>query len=144
LDNITHSLVGAALSEIAARESATPTERRLFLAAGILSSNLPDLDLLYVGLTPPPLGYLLHHRGHTHTLVGLVVQGLLGWMLCRLVPAVRRLAAGDRARLLSLIAAGLLSHELLDAGNNYGVLGARTSRPCGSGPRARPRSVRPT
>ena len=121
MDKITQSLVGVALSETAVRESATPAQRRLFLAAGIVSSNLPDLDLLYVGLTPPPLGYLLHHRGHTHTLVGLVVQGLLGWMLCRLAPAVRRLAAGDRARLFALIVVGLLGHLLLDTTNSYGV-----------------------
>ena len=34
---------------------------------------------------------------------------------------MRRLAAADRARLWTLIAAGLLSHLLLDAGNSYGV-----------------------
>ena len=53
---------------------ALPPERRLFYAAGIVAANLPDLDLFYTAVTPAPLGYLLHHRGHTHTLVGLVVQ----------------------------------------------------------------------
>lgn len=113
MDNITHSLVGAALAEVALRDRATPTQRRLFFAAGVVSSNLPDLDLLVTGLTPPPLGYLLHHRGHTHTLVGLVAQGLVAWALCWLLPVVRRLAAADRARLLALMAGGLGGHLLL-------------------------------
>jgi hypothetical protein len=45
LDNITHSLVGAALSEIAVRESATPTQRRLFLAAVLVPALRFDLAL---------------------------------------------------------------------------------------------------
>ena len=46
---------------------------------------------LYSRITPPPLGYLLHHRGHTHTLVGCAVLGLCGWLVTRLIPPVRRL-----------------------------------------------------
>ena len=121
MDNLTHSLVGAALAQATLRDGATMPQRRLFLAAGVLAANLPDIDLMYVGITTPPLGYLLHHRGHTHTIVGLITQGLLMALVCRLVPPVRRLVAGDRARVGGLIAAGLLSHILLDAGNSYGV-----------------------
>jgi inner membrane protein len=121
LDNLTHSLVGAALAQAALPAAAADPRRRLFLAVGVVAANLPDADLLYVGITPPPVGYLLHHRGHTHTVVGLVAQGLFFGLLLLVVPAVRRRLAGARARLWGLIAAGLATHLLLDAGNSYGV-----------------------
>jgi inner membrane protein len=120
MDNLTHSLVGAALAHAALRADASVPRRRLFLAAGVLAANLPDADLLYVGITPPPLGYLLHHRGHTHTFLGLLGQGVALAALVRLVPPLRRLAGGG-ARLWALIASALASHILLDAGNSYGV-----------------------
>ena len=121
MDNLTHSFVGAALAELALRDGALPGPRRLFLAAGVVASNFPDADLLYVGITPPPLGYLLHHRGHTHTLVGLLVQAALLALLCHLLPATCRLAAADRSRLLALIPVSLAVHLVMDASNSYGV-----------------------
>jgi inner membrane protein len=121
MDNLTHSLVGAALAQAALPDGAAKPQRRLFLAAGVLAANLPDADLLYVGITPPPLGYLLHHRGHTHTLVGLLAQGVILAALCLAVPHLRRLVALDRARVGWLIAVALVTHILLDAGNSYGV-----------------------
>lgn len=121
MDNLTHSLVGAALAQAALPAGAAKPLRRLFLAAGVLTANLPDADLLYVGITPPPLGYLLHHRGHTHTFVGLLAQGLLFLPLIRLLPYARRVDAVIRARVRWLIAVALLTHILLDAGNSYGV-----------------------
>jgi inner membrane protein len=87
----------------------------------VAAANLPDLDLLYYGITPPPLGYLLHHRGHTHTLLGLLPQALLLGLGCGLLPPFRRAAAAIRGRLWALIAAGLASHLLLDASNTYGI-----------------------
>jgi inner membrane protein len=121
LDNLTHSLLGAVLGEVARPRGAPGPPRRLFVVSGILAANLPDLDLLYTGITPPPLGYLLHHRGHTHTLVGLMVQMAALAAVYRFLPPVRRLLPDERVRLWVLIAVGLLSHLLLDAGNSYGV-----------------------
>src|SRR6185295_3005347 len=68
-----------------------------------------------------PLGYLLHHRGHTHTLVGLLVQMAALAAVYRFLPPVRRLLPDERVRLWVLISVALLSHLLLDAGNSYGV-----------------------
>jgi inner membrane protein len=121
VDNLTHSLVGLALSEVALRDTAARPERRLFLAVGLIASNAPDFDLLYTGATPAPLGYLLHHRGHTHTIPGLIVLGLLITFACWLVPTVRRLSDGHRVRLLLLIYASVFVHLLLDAFNSYGI-----------------------
>ena len=122
MDNITHTLVGIALADFATRGRSTKTERRLFVGAGIIAANLPDIDITYSAITPPaPLGYLLHHRGHTHTVLGLAALALGLVMAYRMVPIVRRMHIGDRLRLWALIAGALASHVLLDALNSYGV-----------------------
>ena len=121
MDNLTHSLVGAALAQAARPAVPTTSQHRLLVAAGVLSANLPDVDLVYVGITPEPLGYLLHHRGHTHTVVGLLVQGAVLAAAWWLIPPLRRAAAGARLRIAAVAAVGLASHLLLDAGNSYGV-----------------------
>jgi len=122
VDNITHALAGVSLAELALRRDTPSSTRRAFLVAGVVAASAPDLDLLYTGLIEAPLGYLLHHRGHSHTLPGLVVLGVLIATAIRLWPAARSATAADSGRLTCLIAAGLLSHLLLDATNSYGTL----------------------
>jgi inner membrane protein len=119
VDNLTHSLVGMALAELVQPAAATARQRRVLMTAGIVSANLPDIDLAYTWITPPPLGYLLHHRGYTHTVAGLAVLGLLLPLLFRLWPAARELTG--RTTLHGLIAINLVGHVSLDALNSYGV-----------------------
>lgn len=121
MENLTHTLVGAAIGEAACPAGATTTERRLFAIAGAIAANLPDIDLIYTGIIEPPLGYLLHHRGHTHTLAGAALQTVALVGVFGLFPAVRTLSNGARSRLWGVVAAGLLSHVLLDWTNSYGV-----------------------
>jgi inner membrane protein len=121
LDNLTHSLVGVALADLALRDTSGRTGRGLFLAAGVVASNAPDLDLLYSGTIPAPLGYLLHHRGHSHTLAGLSLLAVLVPLVWRISPATRRLDPGDSTRLLLLIWVSLAGHVLFDSLNSYGV-----------------------
>ena len=121
MDNITHSLVGVALADALTRGEAARSERRIALGAGIIAANLPDIDLAYSGIAPQPLGYLLHHRGHTHTVLGLIGLALVLILAYRFVPPVRQLRPADRIRLWSLIAIALASHLLLDTLNSYGV-----------------------
>ena len=90
MENITHSLVGATLAELMLPPTANATQRRLFFIAGIAAANLPDADLVYTRITPPPLGYLLHHRGHTHTIIGCALIAVCLWLLTRLIPPARR------------------------------------------------------
>ena len=121
MDNLTHALVGAALAELALGGDTRRPVRRVFLAAGVIASNLPDIDLVYTGIAPAPLGYLLHHRGHTHTVVGLIVQGLAIAAAC-LAPPLRRLVReGGAGRFAALVAVGLALHIVLDSWNTYGV-----------------------
>ncbi len=96
-------------------------QRPLFVGAGIIAANLPDIDLAYVMVTPSPLGYLLHHRGHTHTLPGLVVLAAALAGVYWFFPAVRNMRFQGRLRFWLLIAIALASHLALDSLNSYGV-----------------------
>lgn len=121
LDNITHSLIGVAVAELAQPPAPTPAERRVLMAGNVIAANLPDIDLVYTGLTPAPLGYLLHHRGYTHTIVGLIGLALLLGAALLMSPAARRLARTHPARLWAPLALNLIGHVSLDALNSYGV-----------------------
>jgi len=132
MDNLTHSLAGLALGELTHRllpAEADPQRasirRRLLLTSAAVASNFPDLDLIFTKLAPEPLGYLLHHRGHTHTLLYALPQALLMlaaiWLLW---PAARKLLRTSGAARLGLLATtvlGLLLHLGMDAMNVYGV-----------------------
>lgn len=132
MDNLSHSLAGLAIGELLHR-TLPPEEntdlglwrRRLILFSSWLASNFPDLDLLWSRLLPPPLGYLLHHRGHTHTFFYAVVEGALIFALCWLLwPAARRLVAASssaRTGLILAITLGLVSHLAMDYLNSYGI-----------------------
>ena len=121
MDNITHALVGAAMAECAAPRGASARARAAFLVVGVVSANAPDVDLLFTGITEEPIGYLLHHRGHSHTLPGLAVLGLVIWSAMRVWPSARVAARGAESRWIVLITAGLAGHLLMDAANSYGT-----------------------
>ena len=59
------------------------------LATCALAGNFPDLDLVLTPLLPAPLGYLLHHRGHTHTVLYAFPQAMLLAALSMAVLAAR-------------------------------------------------------
>ena len=101
---------------------ATPGYGRAAMILGVVAAELPDADLLYAGpvLGMGKLGYLLHHRGHTHTVVFALLAGLLLWGVALLRRHGARPAA-ERRGLLGLALAGTLSHLALDYTNSYGV-----------------------
>lgn len=132
MDNLSHSVTGLAAGELVHRllpDEALPERQRLrhrlLLVSCWLASNFPDLDLVLTPLLPEPLGYLLHHRGHTHTVLYGMAQALLLWgLLWMLWPAARRLLKDSRhARngLALALGAGLALHLLMDALNSYGI-----------------------
>lgn len=132
MDNMTHSLVGLALGELVERAlppASDPargrTRRRALLLTGLLASNFPDLDLVLTPLLPAPLGYLIHHRGHTHTLLYALPQVLLLLALTWLLwPAARRLLQEDRRTRRAVVGTALLGmvlHLSFDGLNVYGV-----------------------
>jgi inner membrane protein len=120
VDNITHSLVGVALADLATGRRAK-AQRPLFVGAGIIAANLPDIDVVYSAITRAPIGYLLHHRGHTHTVAGLVALAIGLVFAYRFLPSVRNMRLSGQVRFWLLIAIALASHLLLDTLNSYGV-----------------------
>ncbi len=107
-----------------ARRETRPELRAAAYLVSALANNLPDVDIVYTWITgPKPLGSLLHHRGHTHTLFfALPAAWLLGMAIWRRFS--RRCAgaqSSDRRLLIGLSLAGVVLHLSMDFGNNYGV-----------------------
>lgn len=88
MDNLSHSVVGLATGEFIHRSLRQESDinhqrarRSLLLISCWAASNFPDLDIFFTQLLPAPLGYLLHHRGHTHTLLYIIPQAILLWVV---------------------------------------------------------------
>ena len=130
MDTLTHTLAGLVLGECAARSIPTSRStlhleqrRGLFIALLTVGSNLPDSDFLYSLVTGSKLDYLLQHRGHSHTVFGLLAAAALlfaaGWTWLR-----RAHWQASRTDLAWLAAASLIGpvlHVTMDATNTYGV-----------------------
>jgi inner membrane protein len=132
MDNVTHSLAGLLLAESALRlrarrtgTEATPRLRTVAAISSMVAANLPDADLLYSGMGGGDhLGYMLHHRGHTHTVVIAMLGAVVLWVIAALWwrwRAPGRLTSGDKGFLLTLLLVSTLSHLVLDWTNSYGV-----------------------
>jgi inner membrane protein len=132
MDNLSHSVAGLLAGEILQRalpQEAEPgntaIRHRLLLLSCCLASNFPDLDLFLTSLLPAPLGYLLHHRGHTHTILYALPQALLLALLTwALWPAARRLLRQSRAARAGwalALCTGFALHLLMDYLNSYGL-----------------------
>lgn len=129
MDNLTHALAGMLLADVALllvtprSEPIDPKLRRRARWASAIANNLPDLDFVLRGLTAGRVGYLLHHRGHSHTLgVGLVL-GLSAFLGLRALFRTPAHAPPGREKwlLLGLCLVGPWLHIAMDFSNNYGV-----------------------
>jgi inner membrane protein len=129
VDNITHSLVGLASGELAFQCAShrvlkkTQSFRFALWVMALATNNLPDLDFLYAWITEGKLGYLLHHRGHTHTfLVGFVQSGLALFVFMYYSVWRKKIWTRKQWKWFAIVAvSGPILHILLDAVNIYGV-----------------------
>jgi inner membrane protein len=117
MEPITHMLTGAVLARSGFnRKSAYMT------AAMVIAAELPDIDTAW-GVLGPVAGFG-HHRGITHTFLGIPFEAALVTWVCWQVHR-RRKQPPETAPNWVWIYAGsllaLLSHLLLDWTNNYGV-----------------------
>ena len=118
MDNVCHTLVGAAIGEAGLK-----TRTRFGAAALMISANIPDLDVLSFLTDTSPVSF---RRGWTHGIVAQIALPVLMtgafWMWNRW-----RKPASDAAQsfhvgwLLALSYVGVYSHVFLDYLNNYGV-----------------------
>lgn len=118
MDNITHSLIGLAIGEAVAvhRKKA----RVPIWIASAAANNLPDLDLIQTSLFfRDRLGYMLHHRGHTHTFLVGPVLGLL--LLLGLWLCWRKRPDMPWREIVFVSILGSFTHLLADFWNSYGV-----------------------
>ena len=117
MDNLCHTLVGAAFGEAGLKQQTRFGNTTLMIAA-----NLPDLDVLVFATDLPSVAF---RRGWTH---GILAQALLPVALTAAMLGVDRVFRAQpdelpaRAKgLLLLSYVGVLSHVGLDLLNNYGV-----------------------
>jgi inner membrane protein len=128
MDNLCHTLVGAALGEAGLKR-----RTRFGTATLMIASNLPDIDVFVFASNTPPVAF---RRGWTH---GVIADALLPVLLTGVILAVARrrpagpstsLGAGPSTspdppiragQLLLLSYIGVIIHVLMDLLNNYGV-----------------------
>jgi inner membrane protein len=118
MDNLCHTLVGAAIGEAGLK-----SRTRFGSATLMIAANLPDLDILVLTTGTPSVAF---RRGWTH---GLLAQALLPIVLTVAVLAFHRLWSRRRGdgpppragAVLGLSFVGVLSHVGLDWLNNYGI-----------------------
>jgi inner membrane protein len=117
MDNLCHTLVGAAFGEAGLKK-----RTRFASATLMIASNLPDVDVLVFATSTPSVAF---RRGWTH---GPIAQALLPIVLTALMLAIARALPGrDTAAparaggLLLLSYVGVMSHVALDLLNPYGL-----------------------
>ena len=118
MDNVCHTLVGAAIGE-----SGLKRVSRFGAAALMISANIPDLDVLVFATDTPSVSF---RRGWTHGITAQIalpiVMTAAFWLLQRRRPARNADSPPFRAGWLLLLSyAGVYSHVFLDYLNNYGV-----------------------
>src|SRR5258705_11665207 len=120
MDNLTHSLVGLTAAK-AGLERLSPGATALC----VLAANSPDADIVVL-LFQGRWGYLHHHRGISHSLVGAAVLALalplVFYLGDRIIAQIRK--RERQVRLSGLLLVSILTtatHPLLDWSNNYGI-----------------------
>jgi inner membrane protein len=120
MDNLTHTLVGLTAAK-AGLDKLSPGATTLC----VLAANSPDVDIVVL-LFQGRWGYLHHHRGITHSLLGAAVLALalpLVFYLGDLIIAQIR-KRERQVRLPGLLLVSILTtatHPVLDWSNNYGI-----------------------
>jgi inner membrane protein len=121
VDNLCHTLVGAALGEAGLKRQTAYGSATLMIA-----SNLPDVDVLVFGTSTPSVAF---RRGWTHGVLAdallpliftAIVVSIARWRLPRVKPTGGRTDVRP-SQVLLLSYVGVLLHVAMDLLNNYGV-----------------------
>ncbi len=121
MENLAHTLLGLSMAK-SGLERVTP----LATATLVISSNLPDIDVV-VQLSGGTVSYLEHHRGFTHSFLGLAVLSIALAGLLVFLDRMFRLRRDPfrrpirPARVMALAFLGGLGHLVMDFTNSYGV-----------------------
>lgn len=117
MDNVCHTLVGAAIGRAGLGQ-----RTRFGSAALMVAANLPDVDVLVFATDVPSIAF---RRGWTHgtlaqLLLPLLLTGLFH-LIDRISPSRSRVESVRISSMLLLSYVGVLSHVALDWLNNYGI-----------------------
>jgi inner membrane protein len=121
MDNLTHTLVGAALGQAGLKRRTA-----LAMPALLIGANLPDVDA-FIYFWGSGVEALAFRRGWTHGILAMSVLPLVLWLTLLGIARLRRQPPGADEppllprQLLLVCAAGVWSHPLLDWLNTYGV-----------------------
>ncbi|ADW70606.1 metal-dependent hydrolase [Granulicella tundricola] len=118
MEPVTHVLTGALISRTGLNRRAA-----YCTAAMAIGAELPDIDTLWS--IEGPLASFQHHRGITHTFVGIPFEAatvtLAFYLYHRLRKQPKTAAPARWAELFAYTLLALLSHLFLDWTNNYGL-----------------------
>lgn len=117
MDNITHSLLGAALAKTRLGQASPWAPAALVVAA-----NLPDFENAVLMFCDHPTN-MVQHRGITHAVLGVAILVPLFTLLVRALERkfARGRPPGSFRELLVGVALAVASHPLLDWLNTYGL-----------------------
>lgn len=119
MENIAHTFFATALGQSGLKKIS-----RLGMATLIISANLPDIDLLWSYYSDT--AYIVHHRGLTHTFLGIIIQILMLSITIYFFgkKQEKKYEFEEKVNfknLFLLSSIGLLSHLGLDYLNDYGI-----------------------
>ena len=120
MDNLTHTLVGLTAAK-AGLEKLSPGATILCL----LAANSPDSDIIVLAFGDR-WDFLLHHRGITHAIVGVIGLAILLPLIVHFVDRLwsRIRNQPPKTKLKGLMLTSFIvsaTHPLLDWTNNYGI-----------------------
>jgi inner membrane protein len=120
MDNLAHTLVGAALGRaVADRRAPMPA------LVGAIAANAPDWSEFFVGFHGRRIEYYSMHRGITHSFLGAAVETIgltvLVWLLATAWSRRRRTAAPSWRWIALCVGTTVLSHLYMDWQGSYGL-----------------------
>ncbi|HEX3032133.1 MAG TPA: metal-dependent hydrolase [Bacillota bacterium] len=111
MDPVSHLVIGLGLATLSGRP--LDISDPVYIASSI-GAIIPDLDILWQ--LKGDMSYLKHHRGPSHSLVGITLTAILvGGLIKILFHQIGLLES------IWWVFAGALSHCLFDIGNSYGA-----------------------
>ena len=118
MDNLAHALISVATTAAVAPRSLKKSTGPMVLAS-VIVANIPDIDILLALFGQ--VFYHFHHRGFTHSFLGLALMVPLGvfvqQFLCRFKPVMN-----IKQSIFWTLSQLLFSHFVLDYMTSYGVM----------------------
>ena len=121
MDNLTHSLIGVTFGQAVVERmpDVDARKRSAIFWTAVLGNNFPDFDFIVGRFAGHGnLGYLLNHRGHSHTLLAApILASAVAWIGAK----IARVKLRENRWLFWLALASVGLHLFADSWNEYGI-----------------------